>query len=141
VLLGVYPVVIDGLKLCKAVASGQGIRLLVDDLKDEEIRYTESLGHLFGTDFVNELQARQRDAKTPISYPTPRQQTNLEQRLGRSRAELICSTLEGMKNVLEAMQRDIEKASAGKGLVSLNLASGFRTQNRLTCNLKGGRLL
>ncbi|CZR52362.1 uncharacterized protein PAC_02239 [Phialocephala subalpina] len=116
VLLGVYPVVIDGLKLCKAVASGQGIRLLVDDLKDEEIRYTESLGHLFGTEFVNELQARQRDAKTPISYPTPRQQTNLEQRLGRSRTELICSTLEGMKNVLESMQRDIEKARAGEGL-------------------------
>lgn len=86
-------------------------------MKDEEIRYTESLGHLFGIDFVNFL-AHQGDAKTPISYSTTRQQVNLERRLGKPRAELIYSTLEGMKGELESMKRDIEKASAGHSLVS-----------------------
>jgi hypothetical protein len=116
VVLAVYPVVIDGIKLCKAVASGQGIAELVDDLKNEEIRYTEFLGCLFGIDFVKEEQARLSAGKTPAPNPTPRQQTNLERRLGKTKTDLIFSTLERMNRVLESMRADIEKARV-KGLV------------------------
>jgi len=116
VVLAVYPVVTDGIKLWKAVASGQGIAELNDDLKNEEIRYKESLGRLFEIDVVKEEQTRLLAGKTPAPNPTPRQQTNLERRLGKTKTDLIFSTLECMNGVLESMRADIGKARV-KGLV------------------------
>jgi hypothetical protein len=117
ILLAFYPVVIDGLKLCKAVSSGQGIALLCDDLKNEEIRYTEFLGLLFGQDVVREEQKRLKDNRSPTSKLNPCQQLNLERRLGKAKAELVFSTLSNMQEVLQLMSQDIEKAKSGSSLV------------------------
>jgi hypothetical protein len=120
VVLGVYPIVIDGLRTCKAAKSGKGLGLLVNDLRNEEIRYTEFLGQLLGMDLAYDEKARLTDGTIRVSNLTSRQQTNLERRLGKAKAELICSTLEGMKEVLERMQQDIEKARASNSLVRRN---------------------
>jgi hypothetical protein len=117
ILLAFYPVVIDGLKLCKAVSSGQGITLLCDDLKNEELRYTEFLGLLFGQDVVREEQKRLKDNMLPALKQYPRQQLNLERRLGKAKAELVISTLRNMHEVLQLMSQDIDKAKSGSSLV------------------------
>jgi len=127
ILLAFYPVVIDGLKLCKAVSSGQGIALLCDDLENERIRYIEFLGLLFGQDAVREEQERLKDNILPISRPNPRQQRqqrNLERRLGQAKAELVFSTLRNMHEVLQLMSQDIEKAKSGSSLVSCDPVNG-----------------
>lgn len=116
-VLAIYPVVIDGLKLYKAAASGQGIGILIDDLISEELRYNQFLGHLFGEDFVESEQRRVKGGTALCSSTTPRQHANLERRLGKRKADLVFSTLEDMKHVLDSLQRDIGKAASVNELV------------------------
>lgn len=118
ILLGAYPIVCDGLKTCKALKSGQGINRLEYEFNNEIDRYIAFLGCILGVEFANEAQKSLDDGKPPNLSPTQRAKVqNLHQRLGMKKANVICSALTDMKNLLESMQDQISKALDDGGLV------------------------
>lgn len=127
VLLGVYPLVADGLKTCKALKSGQGISRLENDLNNEIDRYITFLGCILGVEFAIEARNSLDDGKSLNLSPAQRAKLqNLPQRLGKTKAGVICSTLNDSKNLLESMQDQISKALKDGGLVRKYFLEGTR---------------
>lgn len=109
-VLGAIPVARKGLKACKN--SGQGISRLENEFNNEIHRYIEFLSFILGVEFANEARNSLDDGKSiNLSSAQRAKLENLHQRLGKTRADVICSALRDIQKMLESMQDQIAKAS------------------------------
>jgi hypothetical protein len=122
IVFGVYPLLLDGLRLYQAVASGTEIASLITDVEHEQIRYNDFLGRLFGVENLG------NDEGVFLSSLTHDQKTDLGRRLSEKKAKSICETVEEMNSILKSMERDVDGARAGNGLVSCHTRENHSAQ-------------
>jgi hypothetical protein len=104
-VLGVWPLVINGLQLYKAAKNGQGWDPLCDEFRVEELIYIDCVRHLLAAD-VSEgdlLQLTTRDKPSKHLWKDPALQKSLEKRLGPERTTIVLKTLPEMKTILSSL--------------------------------------
>jgi hypothetical protein len=108
VVLGVWPVVLNALSVFTATKDGRGARLLLNELRTEELVYREFVKQLLASDVSEADLLQLSDGKRPNLdlWKDKALNCTLERRLG-DKSEFVLKTLEEMKNILEGLNEKL----------------------------------
>jgi hypothetical protein len=109
VVLGLWPVVLNALSVFTATKDGRGARLLLNELRTEELVYREFAQQLLASDFseADLLQLSDRKRSNLVLWKDKALHYTLERRLG-DKSEFVLKTLEEMKNILKSLNEKLE---------------------------------
>jgi hypothetical protein len=105
VLLGVWPVIVNGLTMYKASKDGRGYGLLLNELRAEEFVYREFVQHLLQADVPEADLVRLTDSKRSNMdlWKDRKLHFSLERRLGREKSHIVLETLAQMDPLLVSL--------------------------------------
>src|SRR5271156_2699676 len=105
VVLGVWPVVLNGLALYKATKDGRGYGLLLNELRTEEIVYREFVQHLLQADVpeADLVQLTDRKRSNVGLWKDQALHFSLERRLGHEKSKIVLETLAEMDKLLASL--------------------------------------
>ena len=109
-VLGVWPLVVNGLQLYKAAKTGPDWDLLLDEFKTEEIIYVECIRHLLASDTseADLLQLSQRDKPNQHLWRDPALHNSLRNRLGHEKSPVVLKTLQEMDKLLSTLNEKLK---------------------------------
>src|SRR5271168_547659 len=130
VLLGVWPVVLNGLTMYKATKDGRGYGLLLNELRVEEIVYREFVQYLLQADVPEADLVQLTDKKRPnVGLWNDRKlHFSLERRLGPEKSRIVRETLAEMDKLLVSLGEKL----GGTDDVRFSLKS-YRYISSLSC--------
>ena len=105
VVLGVWPVVLNGLALYKATKDGRAHSLLLNELKTEEIVYREFVQHLLQANVpeADLVQLTDRKRSNVGLWKDQALHFRLERRLGEEKSRIVRETLAEMDKLLASL--------------------------------------
>lgn len=105
VVLGVWPVVVNGLAMYKATKDGRGYGLLLNELRTEEIIYREFVQHLLQADVpeADLVQLTDRKRSNVSLWNDRALHFSLERRLGHEKSRIVRETLAEMDKLLASL--------------------------------------
>jgi hypothetical protein len=104
-VLGIYPLVVNGLQLYKSAKNGQEWDLLHDEFRTEEIIYVECIQHLLASDIseADLLQLSTRDKPNQALWEDAALGNSLRNRLGHEKSPMVHKTLQEMDMLLTTL--------------------------------------
>lgn len=119
VVLGIYPIVVTAWEAFSLTKGDKGVQQMIRRLKIEETVYREHVKHILGPN-ASEAQRCQLMATTnPANLDAWRDaalQSNLRDRYGYEKADLLLKILQDLSNLLESMKNELP--GAGRAFVS-----------------------
>ncbi len=109
-ILGVYPLIINGLQLYKAAKNGPDWDLLFDEFRTEEIIYVECIRHLLASDTseADLLQLSTRKKPNQHLWKDPALHNSLQNRLGHEKSPMVLKTLKEMDKLLATLNERLK---------------------------------
>ena len=104
-ILGFWPLIVNGLQVYKAAKNGQGWDLLCDEFRVEEFIYIDCVRHLLAADVSesNLLQLTTREKPNQHLWKDQALHRCLEKRLGPERTPMVLKTLQEMDTILSSL--------------------------------------
>lgn len=112
-ILGVWPLVVNGFTLYKTANGGLGTALLVHRLKIEETIYEDFVCHLLAADVTETELVQLSDREKPDLqlWKDPALHAKLHKRLGEKKSAIVLTTCERMRDSLTYLRKQLDVES------------------------------